>query len=352
MIVTFLRSSSYGAFSFCPMQYYLDYTLGMRPDEKNGWAIPKPQAKADLGSMAHKALELLACKKVATQEGRDSFADEELGKSWDRDSFSVEAAIEESWRYYSTKLHWDWGEAERRQHGEWVRAALSFNGGHFDPSQRNVVWPEKRFDFTIDRPWARYSYELPDGKKLEGQLGIKGTIDLVCLAQGETDVVELVDWKTGQRKDWATGKRKDFKALRKDPQLRLYHYALSRLCPWAREIFITIVFIRDGGPFSLPFYREDLPETEEMLRKRFEEIRDCERPPLVWDKESERWKCKRLCTYFLNKWDGSGESVCSHVGGELQELGMKKTTEKYGGDLSQCLTYGSGGGRSQKEAGQ
>ena len=45
MIVTYLRSSSIGAFSFCEQKYLMSYVLGL-PDKQN--------AKAQLGNVLHK----------------------------------------------------------------------------------------------------------------------------------------------------------------------------------------------------------------------------------------------------------------------------------------------------------
>ena len=64
---------------------------------------------------------------------------------------------------------------------------------------------------------------------VQGQLAIKGTIDLVTKINDDT--IEVVDWKTGRRMDWATGEVKDYKKLESDPQLLLYYYAISKLYP-------------------------------------------------------------------------------------------------------------------------
>ena len=50
-----------------------------------------------------------------------------------------------------------------------------------------------------------------DGKKVSGQLAIKGTIDLTTLIADDT--IEVIDWKTGRRMDWTTGQVKDYKKL-------------------------------------------------------------------------------------------------------------------------------------------
>jgi hypothetical protein len=299
--------------------------------------------KADKGTITHKALEILARKKLALQQEGEAFTDGETGRVFRTAEVDAELAIEHAWNHYTTKFdHHTWKVRDFEDCRGWMYDAMSLWGGLFNPLQRNVLSPEQYFDFTIDAPWAAYRYVLPDGKVLEGQLGLKGTIDLVC-ATGDDGVIELVDWKTGLRKDWATGKPKDWASLRKDPQLRIYHYALSRVYPWTKEIIITIVFIRDGGPFSLPFSREDLPETEAMLRKRFETIRDSTRPRRIWGD----WKCKRLCHYGKTKQEGTGVTICETMNQQLIDLGMERATAKHA-DFGVTLHYGEGGGRSER----
>ena len=62
------------------------------------------------------------------------------------------------------------------------------------------------------KPWSKYSYETKDGP-LQGNLAIKGTIDLIT--QPSENTLEIVDWKTGRRLDWATGQEKTQEKLRK-----------------------------------------------------------------------------------------------------------------------------------------
>ena len=102
---------------------------------------------------------------------------------------------------------------------------------------------------------AKVNYTLPNGEEFTGRLAIKGTIDLVT--EVDDGVIEVVDWKTGQRKDWATGEQKDYEKLSKDPQLLLYYYAISKLFPQYEQAIMSIFYIRDGGPFSLCFDESD-----------------------------------------------------------------------------------------------
>lgn len=338
MIVCYLRSSTLAAWDFCPFQAWLNYGLGIGGEPGDGWAVPPSHKKADKGTITHKALELLAGAKLAAQRGEAEFGNDETGGRYPAD-ITPEQALEEAWWHYTSRLtHWDWRPTDRDDCMAWVNAACSAAGGLFDPRRRTVVWPEKYFDLPIERPWA----EWPSGEDgRPGRLAIRGTVDLVV--EAGDGVYELVDWKTGQRKDWSTGETKDWKKLRNDTQLRLYHYALSRLLPDAREIIISIVFLRDGGPFSLPFSREDLAATEGMLRARFEEMRCCVRPRRIKGDPTHGWKCDRLCQYELNRWPGTDRTVCDHMHAELLELGMVGATDRY--RTERAAKY-SGGGRT------
>src|SRR5574343_1700495 len=92
MIISYMRSSSFLNYDFCPQQYYLTYVLG----------IPRSSAKkADKGTIVHKVMEVLAnCKKVM-QDYKDSqyiivseydpywvYEDSQLGEfTWTDDDF-------------------------------------------------------------------------------------------------------------------------------------------------------------------------------------------------------------------------------------------------------------------------
>ena len=83
MIVTYLRSSSISSYTWCAHKFFISSNLGLK--EPSG-------QKAELGNIVHKALELLARKKLAIQNEAHKFYDEELGLSFDTKSFSIEEA--------------------------------------------------------------------------------------------------------------------------------------------------------------------------------------------------------------------------------------------------------------------
>jgi len=59
MLITYVRSSSYNNYDYCQMQYFLTYVLGWRSESGK---------KADMGTMAHKVMEILAGLKKFQQD--------------------------------------------------------------------------------------------------------------------------------------------------------------------------------------------------------------------------------------------------------------------------------------------
>lgn len=319
MIVTYVRSSSYNNYDYCQQQYYINYVLG-HPSLSG--------KKAEMGTIVHKVMECLARSKKAIQDKKKSFTDESLGRirlTKDimlSDNF-VNKLTDKSIDFYTSKSPHAFVKSDLENCKKWVWMALEYNKGQFDPRIRKVVAAEPHFDIPIDEPWAEYDYELPDGSKLKGRLAIKGTIDLVT--EASKNVIEVIDWKTGRRIDWATGQEKDYDKLSKDPQLLLYNYAISKLFPQYNESIMSIFYIRDGGPFSLCFDESDRESFLKMLEKRFKQIQQNESPRLL-SQEQNHWKCKRLCTYYKNNWEGTNKNICKHIHEELQKKGLERTT--------------------------
>jgi len=306
MIITYFRSSSYVNLDFCEQQYYLTYVLGMR----------SPAGKrAVIGTIVHKVMECLAGAKLCKQSGREWFQDDALGKLFVVDC-SPNLLAERAYAWYTTsEPHLEWKAADLKECKQLSASALTDFGGRFDPRKRRIIDPERHFDFLLPYDWAKYSYDTPNGK-IEGQLGLKGTIDLIT--EYRPGVIEIIDWKTGMRKDWATGKEKDFEKLSNDPQLRIYHYAASKLYPQAKQIIITIYWVRDGGPFTICFHQQDLAVTERLLKNRFKRVREIIRPKL-----NKSWKCTRICHFGKTLWPNSEKTICQHIHDETMEKGMK-----------------------------
>jgi hypothetical protein len=264
----------------CEQQYFGEYVLG--------WRGPSGQ-KADKGTIVHKVLEILAVIQKANQDNQQLITDDIVGninpKKYDLDSM-----IDIIYKHYSSASnHHKWSPKDLKDCREWVHKAISFNGGMFDPRNRFILRPEQHFDFEIKKPWSKYEYKV-DNNLITGNLALKGTIDLITCVNDKT--IEIIDWKTGKRLDWATGQEKTQEKLEKDPQLRIYHYAISKLYPDIEHIIFSIYFINDGGPFSICFDKKDLIDTEDMLRKKFEYIKKTTKPKL-----RKTWMCSKLCHF-------------------------------------------------------
>lgn len=349
MIVLYLRSSSYNTFDNCQMQFYISYVLGRE----------NPAGKAaHMGGAVHKVLECLAAQKLCVQESLSGFEDDALGHLNISDC-DPDRLMDSSFDFHvrafpdrpdtRPKKRWKY-EEDLQICRDLLWRTLNFNNGSFDPRNRDVVAPEQKFDLVLPHDWAKFEYKLPDGREFSGQLSIKGTIDLVTRVRPH--VYEIVDWKTGRRSDFATGEIKDFDKLSKDPQLLLYYYAAAQLWP-DKEILMTIFFIKEeeGGPFTIPVGRENIPQIEEMIQKQFHKIQKTQKPALnpgpPWSTRpnyKDNWKCTYCCEFSKTSLENSNKTTCEFFRDEIKEHGMDFVTEKYA-DFDKIGVYGAGGGR-------
>ena len=325
MIVTYIRSSSYNNYDYCQMQYFITYVLGHRSLSGK---------KAQLGTIVHKALECLASCKKKLQDNPDKKSlyinDDAIGKvNFTPKSLHTKAfvarVLDKSYEHYTENCTHKYTGADIKFCRTQTETALSYNDGQFDPRKRNVVDTEPQFDIVIDEPWAKFKYKMPNGEEMEGQLAIKGTIDLVTKVTDDT--IEVIDWKTGRRLNWATGEEKTYEKLLEDPQLLLYNYAISKLYPDYEQSIMTIYYIRDGGPFSMCFDKTDQEKFLGMLEKRVKQIQRNDFPqPLSRNRKS--FKCTKLCDFYKKNWPGTNISICEHVEENLKAFGHDETVEK------------------------
>jgi hypothetical protein len=312
--------------------FYLQYVLGMRPPSNK---------KADKGNVVHKALEVLARVGMCRRDGLGTYQDETFGEV-DINRATPDWALDRSYDYYARIApHNDWSEADRRECRRWMHAALGYNEGQYDPRNLDVIEAEQRFDFTLPHPWARYEYRLGD-EAISGQLGIKGTVDLVTRNRFDPRILHAVDWKTGSRKDWSKDgwEKKTYDEVRNDPQLCLYQYALRRLYPEASHVFFTIFYINDGGPYTVRFGPEHVAVAEEMIRRKFEEIRDAKVPILRVGR-----RCTTFCHFGKNaSKDDPSRTICEFMKDEVKRHGIDRATQLHGRPGAYA-EYGDGGGR-------
>ena len=321
MLVTYIRSSSYNNFEYCQMQYFITYVLGHQSVSGK---------KAQLGTIVHKVMEVLGgCKKILQDKGEMVLNDDGLGeieftkRKLNTKKF-VNEIIKRSYEYYTENCTHHYTKADYKFCEETTWEGLLYDDGNFDPRKRNIIASEPHFDIAIEEDWAKFSYETEDGETLQGQLAIKGTIDLVTEIDG--GVIEVIDWKTGKRLNWATGEKKTYEKLCEDPQLMLYYYAISKKFPEYKDAIMSIFYIRDGGPFSICFEDSDKEKFLGMLKDRFEEIKKTVNPKML-SRRQAHWKCTKLCDFCKNDWPGTKDNICRHVSNNLEQFGMLDTVQ-------------------------
>lgn len=314
----------------CEQQYLFDYVLGYRsPSNK----------KADKGTIVHKVLEILAFIKYHQQQNDPVFTDDIIGEI-DVNNYDLDGIIDSVYTYYTSAFtHHEWTKTDHRDCKNWTYKAINYADGMFDPRNKNILYPEQQFDIVIDKPWAKYKYETSNGT-LEGNLAIKGTIDLITKPNDNT--LEIIDWKTGKRLNWATGEEKTQEKLEKDPQLMIYYYAAQKLYPEIENCIVTIFFINDGGPFSMTFDKKDIYKTEQLLKDKFKKIQTTLKPRL-----NKTWKCTKLCHYGKTTFEntniqpiteyrdgqvcaiGNFMTKCEQVAHDISVKGYQNTVDEY-----------------------
>jgi hypothetical protein len=353
MLICYIRSSSINTFAMCEMKYFMSYVLGWR-DKQN--------KKATMGTVVHKCLETLANIKLAKEQNKRKIKDEVFNHSI-KELEDLELICRKSFDYYNDNTdEIEMDDSDYRQCWRWFNKALEYQDGVMDPRNQNISAAEEFFDIEIPHDWAKYEYEI-NGEKIQGQLSIKGTIDVI-IDEG-SGLYRILDYKTGRRMNWVTGKVKSYECFQKDTQLLLYYYAMKNKYP-DREFYVSIYYINhyiddnkvrhDGGVFDIAFDENDYKKAENMLRQKFEYIRSVELPQQLYSDQaraaapkwgSDAFKCIYLCK-FSQEWEKSGKSVCQHVHDMVKLKGIDAVTAEYA-DVKKFEKYGDGGGRLDKE---
>lgn len=335
MITAYIRSSSLGTLKMCETQYYISYVLGIEQ---------KTNQRAELGTIFHKVMECLALCKLRIQSGKQyTIEDDAIGSidpSFDYESDGgVSLLIDRAYDYYSKRSVHEYKKSHYKEVCQWVPDTLNYKGGIYDPRRRNIFATEQKFDIDIPYDWAKYKHELR-GETVEGNLKIKGTIDLILSVNDAT--LEVVDWKSSaNRKDWATGKIKEYADFQKDTQLMLYYYAIKKLYP-EKNVLFTIFYIRDGGPFTLCFDDEDMIKVEQNLKEKSEHIWKTTNPSML-SKTQNDFRCYRLCHYCKTNWEDTGVNICNYVQQHIKKNGIQKTTDELMAPNHNPLLYRSPG---------
>lgn len=331
MFVLSMRSSSYGTYKSCEHSYFLQYVLGFRTP--SGLAASK-------GNIVHKCLELLALRKLCEQENIKILVDDDIGEI-DPSLLTFEKAMEISVEHYKkVESHIEFKPRDIKDCYAWGRMALDYKDGVFNPLNRNIITPEKKFAIEIKEPWAAYDFDV-QGRRVAGNLVLQGTVDLITKLDDNT--YEIIDWKTGSCVDFFNNfKRKDYESFTKDPQLLIYYYAVRNLYPDIDNVIFTIVWVKDGGPYTVAFDHQDYLYAEKLIKNQFESIKNNNNPNLHIGKHCS------FCWFNKNQYKDSGQTYCEFFSKQVKKHGVKATAEFYG-DMSKLGSYGDGGGRKSKE---
>lgn len=329
MIICYHRSSSLGTLEMCEMKYFFQYVLGMKD---------KTNKKAVLGTIFHRVMQVLADKKIAQKNKKKKLENDDIEDLTFAQCDDIDYVTYLCFEYY--KKHEDDVDlkpADLKTCIGWVHKALAYNNGMLDPRNQNVHATELFFDIEIKKPWAEYYYKIND-KVFEGNLSIKGTIDLII--KEDESYYQVLDYKSGKRLNWATGKEKTYEDLCSDKQLLLYFYALKNLYP-DHDFYTSIYYVNDGGIFDIVFSDDDYEKAENMLKQKFDHVRSIKLPKQL-SRDQSNWKCTKLCKFAENFKDG--KTTCQYFHDMIESDGMDKVVLEYA-NLNKIGKYGAGGGR-------
>ena len=297
-----MRPYSFSASSFntsngCEMRYWLEKGLGYY--EPAGPSAAK-------GTCYHSVMEALALSKLARQNGESSFSMDQLGGPVELDVVdNIDALTTKiyNWHIKNDLSYIDWKPRDLKEIKGWVQSSLlTFNPLKVD----QIVGVEQEFDLELKNKWA----QLDEEKYLK----IKGFIDLVYIDDG---ILNVIDYKSGQRKDFYTGKVKTYADLTKDFQLLLYFYASNILYPENYgNIHTNIFFIKDGGMFTMFFDDADTVRVEKLIKDKFEYIKGLKIP-----RQNKSWRCKQFCPFYKKVHDDPSKQIIEFRNGKFAAVG-------------------------------
>lgn len=334
MLIFYIRSSSYNDYALCPHRYYLTYNLNFK----------KPSNKAaEMGSIYHKAMELLARKKLCYQTGQDTFIETDTGATIVAAEVDKYYAMYFALALFKQKRNHVYDDNDEKIIEKYIEDTLTYRDGYFWPEKRNILAVEKYFDIEIKEPWAYYDVVVND-VRFKGYLRLRGTMDLLTLEDNNT--LEMTDYKTGSSNDWVTGVDKDYKKLKNDPQFLIYFAAIKRVYPEFKHILMSLFFTKKThfGPRTVDFYDSDVQRAELLIREHANSVRQNIVPKLLGN--GKHFKCK-YCPFYSENFKDTGKSYCKFFAEEIRRNGIDKTTEKY--IITDGLLDYEGGGKTVKE---
>jgi RecB family exonuclease len=337
-----VSKSSIENFELCPMQYFYGYNLGYRSEAGLATVI---------GSAVHGVMEALALMKKDIQEGKTGkITHEEMGELtyteeefWAKRTLSddevdeinksrtnksvyidqktlpyktvrmgeelVARLIDRARDAYLSKF--DMKPADVKKYVNFVWMLLE----SFDLREYNVVAVEFPFDIPITEKWA----EIEDG-----YVRIKGFIDLIVEIEGD---YWIYDYKSGQRSCFITGEKKTLAKIRKDLQLAMYTYVIRKLFP-DRNVIANLLFIRDGGLFTVTFDDTVLDFVESEVERHVKNVAQTKIPAML-DPTCRNFKCKNFCGAAKNHTFSDHVCDCQFLASKIREIGIDEVEKLY-----------------------
>lgn len=168
----------------CEMKYSLVYNFGYKD---------KSNLKAVLGTIFHRVMQVLGDKKIAIKNGKKKVINDDIPSYTLKQCDDLDKVTEDCFKYYTameTTLVFD--DKNLRDVKSWVKKAVEYDDGKLDPRNQDIETTEKYFEIEIDKPWAKYSYDIGNSK-IEGHLTLKGTIDVII--KEEEEYFQVLDYK-------------------------------------------------------------------------------------------------------------------------------------------------------------
>lgn len=349
-----VSKSSMESFSLCENKYYIEGILGYRGEGG---------LKADIGSAVHAVMEYMALiKKKEQEQGWQPMYEHEPMIDIYNDELGHFAVSKSEWEEVrtlsseeidkinkgrinkSTYVDQKYLPYDTVRRAEKVIARLSalaqakyldkfspkpcdirdYNNyiwmvlEQLDIFSVNVVAVELDFDMELPYEWAKKD----DGNYVR----MKGFIDLVL--ENTPGVIEIFDYKTGQRKELLKDDKKTYKDIKSDLQLAMYTYVINQLYP-GKTVAASLLYVRDGGLFTVcsePHENEDYVLYE--IRRHIETVKNCESPRLL-DENRQHFVCKFLCGAAKNKTFSQDICDCQFIKSSIKEIGYEKVEASY-----------------------
>jgi len=310
MKVVKCSASAINLYNNCPFRYFLSYILGL--ESKAGKAALQ-------GSIVHRALEWMAKLRKSGKMNVDPMW--LLDRAWDE---LIDENPDIEIRKCTTRIDKETGEFKEAADFKKCRIAMEtiLEDEFYNPYGLKIVDTERWF--ALEMPGEEWKCLDKEGNL--HQFAVRGFIDLVH--EINSDTIEIVDWKTGNRTDLSTKQSIDEYKLIRDVQPRLYHLAAFFLYPQYKNILVTFYYATDGGPITIALSQDDLTMTIAALYRFFTTIK---KDTLI--RRNRHWTC-RMCSFNKN-------NICHRIWGDLHTLGTQYVEDKYHGlSLEQQLIAG------------